>query len=368
MAKALKLLGNSKLYCVCESFYYDEDIFEGIFDDVLFYKSSPFAGKKWFASVRDNYPGNFKKMLQHIRNINPDIIISYAEPYDHTAFVLKQTNYPVVLCDGADFTGISSGIENLAKKTAEEEKYCFENVKGIVFKGPENTLDYYRENNYKIKAKELSWFDHADQDHFIPENFPKLSDEDGELHMVYTGNISVNPEINYIYYIPLAEALSQQKIHLHIYPNPYQFKTSRIYRSLDQNSNYFHFHAPVPQKDLAKEIAKYDWGLWIHSAQKSTRTQLSKIKIGMVNKLFSYLEAGLPVIVSDSRTYGKKIVEENNIGFSINDADWDKFAEKIAGFNYKELIDTVLRVRMQYSLQKNGYRLAEFLNKIIEGD
>lgn len=161
----------------------------------------------------------------------------------------------------------------------------------------------------KSSERELQFLLYCDEKLFVNVT-KKLSDEYGEIHLVYTGCISSNSEEKYIYFIPLARTMAKQQLHLHIYPSNLSGVKNRdanIYREyyeLDKKEKYFHFHKPVPYKELSKEIAKYDWGLWIHPEGVTYRTCPEKRKVSMGNKLFSYLEAGLPIIVSSHRAYG----------------------------------------------------------------
>jgi virulence-associated protein VapD len=368
IAKAAKLSNEFKLILVCEENYYDKELFEGLFDEVIFYNKRNVINKsKIYKDITKKlkYSSGLNNLIKIINNIKPDLVHAFCEPYDHIEKIIKETNYPVIMSDGADFSGISSGIENLDKKTKKQEKFCFENVEGLIYKGPKQVTDYYRKYGYKIKCRELTWFDHTDEDIFV-NHINKLSQKDNEIHTVFTGHISTNPKIKYCYYIPLAKILAKQKIHLHIYPNPNQYKTSNDYLKLDKNEPYFHFHKPLPMKKLINEIAKYDWGIWIHSEETTIRTTKEKIKTGIGNKMFTYLEAGLPIIVSDSRLYGVEIVIGNNLGFKINDKEWVNLKTLIKHQNISQLINNIKIKRKELSIQSNKSKLAGFYNEILK--
>lgn len=369
IAKAVMLSQEFRLVLVCEESFYDEDLFKGIFDEVIFYnkKSALFSNKYFeFLSRKLVFSRGLPDLLSIVKELNPFLIHAFCEPYDHIEYLLKRTDYPLIMSDGADFSGISGGLENINSITRKQEKFAFENVNGLIYKGPKLVTEYYRRFGYNIDCEEMTWFDHCDEDFFVEYPRSKLSDKDGELHLVYTGNISVNPEVKYCYYPPLGRILAKQRIHLHLYPNPYQYKTSPEYTELDKTEPYFHFHEPVPLKGLIKEISKYDWGLWVHAEDPSFRTQQDKMATGIGNKLFTYLEAGLPVVVSDSRIYGTNLVQKHEIGFSINDSDWINFKNILESVNYPELQKVILEKRAELSLRNNFNRLVDFYNKFAE--
>ena len=366
IAKAVKLCSDFKLILVCERYWYDKDLFQDIFDEVHTYNNLRIHNQGWFKKILRKYPLKigFKKMLNLIHQSKPDIIHVFCEPYDHIKYILENVNVPVIMSDGADFSGISEGIENLDNKTRLEEKFCFENVAGLVYKGPKSVINFYRNYKYKIIAREMTWFDHSDNDLFVPLDKEMLKNNE-EIHLVYSGVISNDPNMAYCYYLPLAISLTNQKIHFHIYPNPYQYKYAPEYHKMDAESEYFHFHKPLIMSELIIKISEYDWGLWIHSEKVSKRTQPSKMRTGMVNKIFTYLEAGLPILVSSSRTFGSDFIESNGIGKKIGDQDWNNIGRILRTLDYSEIKRNVGLKRNEYSLSANGGKLVDFYNNIF---
>jgi hypothetical protein len=363
IAKAVKLTNQFELLLVCPEAFYDEALFEGIFDKVVFFtKKTKLKDSKYyqFLAQKMNVSEGLDKMVELVKKEEPDIIHTFCEPYTHIEKLLKETNFPVVMTDGNDFSGISFGVDKIDDKLKRQEQFCFENVKGLIYKGPKRVTDYYRSFGYKINCEELTWLDHTDEDLFVTRNKNK---ENQEIHMVFTGTISKDPERKYCYYIPLAKELAKQKIHFHVYPTPY--KPYKEYLDLDKNEEYFHFHKSLPMKELIDEISTYDWGLWIHAEDPSIRTTIDKIRTGIGNKLFSYLEAGLPIIASDSRIYGSEFVKKHELGFSVNDRDWNKLDKMISKYDIATLKEDILAKRKELSLQSNKGKIVELYHKLM---
>ena len=227
IAKAVRESREYETVLICEQSYFDDKLFDGLFDEVFFYsKSNVFRRSriyKYLTKIFVISPG-LQNMIRLINAVNPDLVHAFCEPYDHIERILKQTTFPVIMTDGADFSGISTGIDQLDNRTRTQEKYCFENVHGLAYKGPQYVTEYYRKFGYDIKCPELTWMDMTDEDLFTS------SDKNNEeLHVVYTGNVSTDPNKKYCYYIPLAKQLAAQKIHFHVFANPYQYKTSKDY-------------------------------------------------------------------------------------------------------------------------------------------
>ncbi|MFB6306967.1 MAG: hypothetical protein ABEH43_08285, partial [Flavobacteriales bacterium] len=155
IAKALKYIGEIELILLCEEHFYDKELFEGVFDRVIYFnKKNFYSTNKVYTYITKKYTltRGLNRMINIVNDLSPDLIHTFAEPYDHIVKLLKETDYPVVMSDGADFSGISSSIDSLGNKTREQEKYAFENVHGICHKGPEYEIEFYRQHGYEINC------------------------------------------------------------------------------------------------------------------------------------------------------------------------------------------------------------------------
>jgi hypothetical protein len=204
---------------------------------------------------------------------------------------------------------------------------------------------------------------------FTSPDVEKLSEKDGEYHLVYTGSISFSEKYKNTYYIPLAKKLAKQKIHLHLYTNPtHNIPIDRYieYIELDRKEKYFHFEKSLPFDEINSEIAKYDFGLWYHpDTDDELGVTFEKRKTGIGNKLFSYLEAGLPIIITERAEYGKKIVDKYGIGFSIRDEDFNNFHSIISNYDYNFMRSNSLRTREELSLGKKVKELEKFYIDVV---
>ena len=376
-AKALKEINQYKLLLICEKC--DYDLLKDVFDEVIFFgflkskNNNPLSRSCNYASNK-MFKFDEKKLKRIVNSINIDVDIfhTHAEPNNIPRIVIENSTKPVVF-DEQDFTGISSGIEKLDTKTKEDEKYCFEHADGIVRKGPPFEIDYYRQHGYKIDCPEIQWLDYCDESLFADTNTTKLSDEDGELHLVYTGTISPNKKNLYKYFIPLGGELAKQNIHLHIYPASLEFEylISKEYMELDRKEKYFHFHKPIPYEKLGVEIAKYDWGVVDASIVlpvnfEGVRLTKERKRTAIGNKAFGYMEAGIPVIVSRMYTAYKDIIEKNQIGFSMDKDELNKLGKILKEHDYQKLKENVRNVRKILSLSKQIKYLDMFYQRVFD--
>ncbi|MGB8216479.1 MAG: hypothetical protein WCE94_04175 [Candidatus Methanoperedens sp.] len=368
-AKALKATKKYKLLLICEKCNYD--LLENIFDEIIFYgllknKDNNFLSRCCNFAFNKIFNYGEKNLKSMINNVDVDVFHAHAEPNNIPRIVIENSSSPVVF-DGQDFTGNTSGIENLDTRTRDDEKYCFEHADGICHKGPQSELEYYRQHGYKINCPELQWWGCCEEGLFADMNTKKLSEEDGEIHLVYIGSVSTDPKYDYKNFIPLIKELAIQKIHLDIYPsNLLEYRKSREYVELEQKEHYFHFHEPVPYNQLSKEIAKYDWGIEIVKNVWSERLTEEKAKVAMGTKYFAYLEAGIPAIVSDHYTLIKDFVRINQIGFSVKNSEINKLGEMIKGYDHKDLKKNIIKTREVFLASNQAKPLEEFYRNIIE--
>ena len=161
---------------------------------------------------------------------------------------------------------------------------------------------------------------------------PRAIQEDEELHIVYCGGVMPEDrfpaeEYGYAQYIEVGRVLAKQRIHLHIYPAPNPGNADfenffSLYLEESKQNPFFHIYHPLPHEELVKKLPQYDAALHIMGATINDgigRSTRAKLDYSSANKLFDYIEAGLPLIVHNGkhqrgivRHYGQ-IVEVSDI-------------------------------------------------------
>jgi glycosyltransferase involved in cell wall biosynthesis len=278
-----------------------------------------------------------------------------------TYFALKNSNKPVVmdLHNGS----IMHGIENLSKENYERDKFCYENIGGIIHRGPDFEIEYYKNHGYNITCPILNFFDYCNRDFFVNKKIKKLSSEDGEPHLVNIGSGMQSK------YIPkMLRSFFKQKIHMHIYLVPYStiWNVYQHYVKLDKNEKYFHLHDTLPFNKIQEDIAKYDFGAIIRPTEVMDSYTPEAMKIAARSyRQYNFLEAGLPIIINDRLEYYAKIVEDNRIGFSVKNKELANLRKKIKMYNYDELRKNVLKAREKFLIDKHIKRLDNYYESLI---
>ena len=133
-----------------------------------------------------------------------------------------------------------------------------------------------------------------------------------EFHIVYCGNVvpedrTTAEEFGYAHYLEVTRRLTRLGLHFHIYPAKSQGDPrkyfSLYFQEAAQNPR-FHFHSSLSPEALRRKLPSFDAALHISGVgihPPAGRITAAKAAHSTANKLFDYLEAGLPVIIHRGR-------------------------------------------------------------------
>jgi len=309
----------------------------------------------------------------HLRRIiksipNPYIIHGFAPkskyPYIAKKAWQKINPFTPFIIDYQDVFTIYYGTVpkyNWLKEELPYERDCLAESDGIVANSLE-PREGMRIWNIKKSGKRIFFPLYTDNDSFLnPQK--KFSYDD--IHLVYAGGVmgSHRDKVHYgaTQFHWLIEYLSEQKIHFHIYPSPSVMKADyEEYKEIAKHSTYFHYHEPVSQTELSKELAKYHYGLMPFFLGSSGQSDL-KHKYATTLKLFNYVESGIPILVSADVQYQSWIVNRYSLGKTLNSKEDFKDLRKLIGdIPYDEQVRRMLVNREKLSLKVHMPRLLEF--------
>jgi hypothetical protein len=160
------------------------------------------------------------------------------------------------------------------------------------------------------------------------------------------------------------QAITAQNIHFHIYPSPTQDDDLSDYVELASQNPYFHWHDAVPQLLMITELKKYDFGIIPFFVEEMGKLSTDKFRASTSLKLFNYLEAGIPVIVSRDLEHKSQIVRRYGIGICIGKTDLPQLSNLLQTLNYPLLLSCVSQARLQMSLARQINRLFEFYKSV----
>lgn len=381
-ALSLKKVRDYKLIFLCETFNRNSlGLFNKVFNEIICLKPPVLDWNNY--GLAQN--GRNSPKIHHLKNLVSPPIDRIAEPiakkrlryflrlikadmyncrdtYEFARTVIENVNNRPVIMDLQD-GNIVAGIQNLSERDRERDKYCFENVAGIIHRGPQSEIEYYKKFNYEITCPTYRYLDYCNKEFFADPNTKKLSEKDGEFHLVSMGAGMNNYDLSH-----MINRIVNQKIHYHLYLVPHSWVDTdrfKILYDLSKSSKYFHMERPISFNKVPQEIAKYDFGVKIDSPDHLAPMQPEYLKIGVPYRRNTYLEAGLPIISSVKWVSISEWTKKHNIGFSIKNELLENLHEKIHKCNYDELRKNVLKLREEMLYDKYAEGLAKFYDEIF---
>ncbi|MGA2081041.1 MAG: hypothetical protein ABSH53_10585 [Holophaga sp.] len=213
------------------------------------------------------------------------------------------------------------------REESDAHRRIFLGADGIIMKDAPETLDFLSGLYGHRPERVLQFYPYFSDDLAAPSGGPKLSAVLGEPHIVYAGAVVDAPGWhNYPIYRSLLAAgriLADQGIHLTIYNanDPGDGRGFEDYRVLAGVCPYFHYHPALPYRELKTVLPRHDFG-WLCFDFSQARENPFFHRITMGSKVFTYLEAGLPVLISPEQEFMARVVTRD-LGSGVPLAFWD---------------------------------------------
>jgi len=263
----------------------------------------------------------------------------------------------------ACYYGLTPGSRWL-RKELPVERNCLLLSRGIVAHSLEPNIAI-RKYAAGIKPPAIFFPLYCDNDKFL-NNDKKL--DAGDIHIVYAGGVagSHRDKAHYgsIQFHELIKVLDVQHVHFHIYPSPSNIRADYDeYEQLAKTTEYFHFHSPVSQEAIAAELNKYHFGILPFFSTDSNQSK-EKYKYATSLKLFNYIEAGIPILVSEDLVYQSWIVSRYDAGIIIGQEDLSGIRKVILRQDYRKMVADLIKRREEISLKVHVPRLLKFYREI----
>ncbi|MFN8277453.1 MAG: hypothetical protein U0T84_08225 [Chitinophagales bacterium] len=250
------------------------------------------------------------------------------------------------------------------RKEFPHERNCLAEADGLVSQGLE-PIPAFRTYSISHKKNRIFFPLLCDDDVWIT-NPKKLSPEN--ISVVYAGEIQGRnrdpKQFGNVQFFQLAEIMAAQQIHFHVYATPGSYHLyGQEYREVEKRNPYFHLHAPVPQQQLPSELSKYHFGI-IPFYKNFTALRDDKNHYSTSLKLFNFIEAGIPILVSNEIGFQNWMACRYSAGVSISQQDLTNLRTKILSLDYDHLVQGLLLSREKLSLKQNIYRIKNLYDKV----
>lgn len=132
---------------------------------------------------------------------------------------------------------------------------------------------------------------------FTQERSPRLSDADGEIHVVVAGRpFGITAEH--------IGQMGKQKMHLHIYGNSFISRYEDVLKKGKELApGFLHLHDTCSPRNFVKEFSQYDAG-FLHNFQSENNGELLRASWNDINfpaRMSTYGMAGLPMLIYDNK-------------------------------------------------------------------
>ncbi|MCF7762495.1 MAG: hypothetical protein K9N62_02365 [Verrucomicrobia bacterium] len=247
------------------------------------------------------------------------------------------------------------------KEGIKLERFCLENADGVSCRGL-HTQYLKRNEGFKFR-KRILFPDYCWAKPRQGMTQEKMSDG---IHAVYLGNLQMDPNHPAGFTYRLAEQLSRNGVHFHIYPSfPNQATQLRTvmteYFKGASVPELVHIHEKVPSDRLTEELSKYHFGIFVSSQTEGLRTDNDAYhprfnEYVTANKVFDYIDAGLFVLAQNGR-WLRRVIGQYGNGKTV------KTMEDIVHLCKTEPLRHI-PVPRGYTLQANVSRLASFYSSL----
>ena len=110
----------------------------------------------------------------------------------------------------------------------------------------------------------------------------------------------------------------------------------------------FSFQEGVPFFALPAHLATHHFGLYYENSAASSYSP-KHFQYNMATKIFSYLEAGLPLLVPESAIYIRDLVVEHGLGLIYRLEEWGALMNRLKTISYPQLVANVRTFRQTHS-------------------
>jgi len=298
-----------------------------------------------------------KNIRDLVRKYDPDIIHSHNAPdlltisatravedipiiHDtHEALSLRDTGYYV-----------KDGPEEIAKY-GDHEKAANEESDGRIYVS-EGIRDYIQRKFDVNPDKGLVFHNYISQSIFPQHVMKKKSIGDGHTHIVYIGTLS-DQQGDHYNLLEIFKEIANNGMHVHIYVT---FEI-QAYKELSDTDKLIHYHGHLDRMALFEEITQYDYG-WLGLNEARNKPHLD---VAFPNKTLEYIACGLPILSFPHKTI-KEFIEKHKVGLVFKNVG--EQSPLIQGASIEELRDNTLKIRHEYTIERNIPRLIRFYKNI----
>jgi hypothetical protein len=213
---------------------------------------------------------------------------------------------------------------------------------------------------------------------FFDTRTKKYSDADGTPHIVFAGQVShTNPDGTSTWprirsistNMPnLVKRMTAQGIKVDLLMLPEQSRDDPgliVFREMEEVDTNFRLLEGVPPSRLANTLTRYDFGFNLAAMHRDDLDDELTHYDAIGTKQFSYLEAGIPVILSAEFEHAARLINEEGLGITIAFEDLNTLAQKIRDFDYQNCLENIRRYNQEHNMDREVWRLIDLYENLV---
>lgn len=311
-----------------------------------------------------------KPYIIHVQGsmLGSDFLCIFAKLLGETKTVFEFYDIPSLCAGKVD--SINAWGEKNTELGFFSEQYACENADGVILSYSNATADMLKKR-YHINAPVLEFHSYVCGEFIAKGNNIKHSQEDGKIHLVYGGTVITSNfprKIFGYHFMDLVKEITRQGICFDIYTSPHAspIKFEQLYSDyivFSTENKLFRFMKGLSLDKTPDVFSRYDFGIIAFLfnqgifSDKSNETKLPA-------KFFLFLEARLPIIISEEFEYAAKLVREYEIGIVVSQNDIYNLSKIIPTYNYEKLSNNVMTARKEFSMEAHIDRLLDFYEDV----
>jgi len=308
-----------------------------------------------------------KPYIVHVQGsmMGSDFLCILAKLLNETKTIFEFFDVPSLCVNKEDCIGVW-GKDN-TELGFFAEQYACENADGIILGYSSKAADILKQR-YNVKSPILEFHTYICKEFISSKKTIKYSQEDGKIHLVYGGNVAPSNLPKKVFadvqFHELIKEFTKQGFYFDIYTTPHvspikfeQFFSDYI--AISKKNNLFRFMKGLSLDNAPYEFSRYDFGMMVYLFNQGTFLN-ETLNTRLPGKFFLYLEAGLPILISEELKYVAKIVEEYEIGIVVSQEDIYNLSEVISAYDYGKLKNNVLFAREKFSMETHINTLLKF--------
>ena len=171
--------------------------------------------------------------------------------------------------------------------------------------------------------------------------------------------------------LPLARDLTRQGFPFSIY-NSTIYSTQQLKVHFDDYieeakiNPLFEFNSGIPLPDIIPYLSeRYEYGLMLYFFNDDLLIGRKHLKASMASKIFTYLAAGLPILLSEELENMVQLIKKHQIGIVMSRKDIGNIRATLARYSYEELRENVRTAQHELCLEKHKHKFIKFIESII---